>query len=602
MLAGSACPKPVHKTDESQTDSQPQSHGSRGGTLRLIGTSAADTDPLDPAASTDSGGWSVLRALTRQLMTFPPGADSRHPVPDIAAGPPDVSVDGLVYTFTLKPGVRYAPPRKAAVRAGDFVTGIKRVCDPNAESDAPSLFTELIDGLRAFCDGLAKVPKGDPAAVARYIQSNDVAGLSAPSPTQLVVRLTRPSGDLVYLLATPFASPVPADALTLKANNADFIARFPASGPYAVGSYTPHQRLRLVRNANQPEGDANRHAYPDVIEIGLNASDAAGSVQAIRSDAADLAWRTAPPPEVVAKAEGGHDALLHTASNGCMNYLVLNQRRAGLSLLAVRQALNLAVDKPMLLDGIAGFPGGGSPRGGFLPSAEAGSGIDPYATPGGQGDLGRAEQVLAGMSPVALDFMYPLPLVEFPDGTTRYADPATLPPETEDQAPFTGVVDTGPPARWPALAKQFAAALADAGFDLHLHPVPNDEIYIKHLNPGGANDWDVAPVTWCPDWPGLGGRTLFAALFDARPEVNGFDFGGYDSPAADRLADAAAAERDPAKAAELWQKVDEQVMADAAVVPLGEETSAVFVGKRVADWSTSAFLPGGDLPNIRLTP
>jgi peptide/nickel transport system substrate-binding protein len=604
MLAGSACPKPVHKTDQSQTDSRTHGQGDRGGTLRLIATTDADTTlSLDPTAATDPGAWSLLRALTRQLMTFPPGPPGgKDPVPDVAAAPPDVSDDGLVYTFTLRADVRYAPPRKAAVQAGDFVIGIKRSCDPNTDSDNAGLFTELIDGMRPFCDGLLAVPKGDPAAVARYIQSNDVPGLSAPSPTRLVVRLTRPSGDLVYLLATPFASPIPADALTVKDNSPEFLTRFPASGPYAVGSYNPHQRLRLVRNGNQPDGDPNRHAYADVIEIGLNASDNAGSVLAIRSDAADLAWRTAPPADEVAKAEGDHDPLLHTASNGCMNYLVLNQRRAALSLLSVRQALNLAVDKPMLVDGIAGFPGGGTPRGGFLPSTQAGfAGTDPYATPGSHGDATRAQQVLAGMAPVALDFMYPLPLVEMPDGTTRYADPATLPPETEDQAPFTGVVDTGPPARWPALAKQFAAAMSRAGFDVHLHPVPANEIYIKHLNPGGANDWDVAPVTWCPDWPGLGGRTLFAALLDARPAVNGLDLGGYDSAAADRLADTAAAERDPAKAAELWQKVDEQVMADAAIVPLGEETTAAFVGKRVADWSHSAFLPAGDLPNIRLT-
>jgi len=586
LVLSAACPRPTPAAG--------------GGTLRLIGGSEVDRTALDPAAADDSGGWSMLRALTRQLMTFPTGG--HDPVPDVAARPPDVSADGLVYTFDLKPNVRYAPPRKAAVQAGDFVIGIKRVCDPNAESDAVGLFTGLIDGMRVFCDGLAAIPKGDAAAVARYIRSYDVPGLSAPSPTRLVVRVTHPAGDLVDLLATPFASPIPADALSLKANDPAFISAFPASGPYAVASYEPHLRLRLVRNKNQPTGDAVRHAYPDVIDIGLNASGEAGAVLAIESGAADLPFRAAPPAERVTQAEQAHDPLLHLDPNGCMDYLVLNQRRAAFSLLAVRKALNLAVDKPTLLDGIAGFPGGGTPRGGFLSSTQAGfAGIDPYATSGSKGDPGRSQQVLAGMSPVSIDFMYPLPLVETADGL-KYADPATLPPDAADQSIPTRVVDTGPPARWPALAKQVAPALAAAGFDVHLHPVPANELYLKHLTPGGADDWDVAPVTWCPEWPGLGGHTLFSTLFDPRPQAGGLDFGGYQSDGAERLADAAEAERDPAKAADLWRQVDEQVMADAAVVPLGEETSAVFVGKRVANWSPSPFLPAGDLPNLRVTP
>ncbi|MDQ1443856.1 MAG: peptide/nickel transport system substrate-binding protein, partial [Acidimicrobiaceae bacterium] len=570
---------------------------SASGSLRLIATSEADRDPIDPAGASDPGGWSVLRALTRQLMTYPPGG--REPVPDVAAQPPEVSDDGLTYTFTLRANVRYAPPRQAAVSAGDFVIGIKRQCDPNVPSSGAGLFM-VIDGMKAFCDGLGAVAKHDPAAVRSYIGSNQITGLSAPSPTTLEFRLTRPVGDFVNLLATPYASPIPADALADEADSEHFRSRFPASGPYAVGEYNQHKRLRLVRNANQPRGDANRHAYADVIDIQLVASSQAGAVQVIHSGAAELPWRTAAPPEAVSKAEGEHDPLLHIDPSPCMNYLVLNQRRPAMHPLAARQALNLAVDKPALLDGIAGFPNGGTRRGGFLPDTVAGfEDTGPYDTEGGHGDPGKARDALLTLAPVDIDFLYPLPLVETADGL-KYVDPATLPPDAPDQSMSTSVIDTGPPARWPALAKQVAAALGPAGFNVRLHPVPNDEFYLKHVEPGVANDWDVAPVTWCPEWPGLGARTLFAVLFDARPDAGGYDFGGYQSAEADSLADAAAAERNPGKAADLWRQVDQQVMADAAIVPLGQENTATFVGKAVRNWAPSSFLPAGDLPNLQV--
>ena len=53
--------------------------------------------------------------------------------PDLAADLPAVSDDGLTYTFTLKPGIHYAPPlQDVEVTAQDFIRALEREADPKA--------------------------------------------------------------------------------------------------------------------------------------------------------------------------------------------------------------------------------------------------------------------------------------------------------------------------------------------------------------------------------------------------------------------------------------------------------------------------------------
>jgi ABC-type transport system substrate-binding protein len=55
--------------------------------------------------------------------------------PDLAADLPVVSDDGLTYTFTLKPGIMYAPPlQDVEVTAQDFIRALEREADPKASS------------------------------------------------------------------------------------------------------------------------------------------------------------------------------------------------------------------------------------------------------------------------------------------------------------------------------------------------------------------------------------------------------------------------------------------------------------------------------------
>ena len=74
-----------------------------GGTLRIASLDA-DLDAFDPLTGYSIDSWQILRATTRQLVTYPGSPNGLKEdttlVPDLAASW-DISDDGKTYTFHL---------------------------------------------------------------------------------------------------------------------------------------------------------------------------------------------------------------------------------------------------------------------------------------------------------------------------------------------------------------------------------------------------------------------------------------------------------------------------------------------------------------------
>lgn len=73
-----------------------------GGTLHLA--TANDVDSWDPTRSYINAVYNLQRLYVRTLLTPAAAPGTTELVPDLAAGPPDVSGDGLTYTFRLRDG------------------------------------------------------------------------------------------------------------------------------------------------------------------------------------------------------------------------------------------------------------------------------------------------------------------------------------------------------------------------------------------------------------------------------------------------------------------------------------------------------------------
>jgi ABC-type transport system substrate-binding protein len=391
----------------------------RGGTLRVVipgddGSAALRDMPpdfLDPELDVSSPrSYELWRCcLVRTLLSHNGRSAAEGGArlqPDLAAALPEVSADGLTWTFRLKPGLHYGPPLQAVeITADDFVRGFHRLLAP--ANGSWLLYDYLV------IQGAAEYNAGTTATI---------PGIEAPDAHTLVIRLTKPVGDLGARLATGATGPLPPnpaqpDATTGIAAGADTgYGRFlvssgpymlegsealdfsvPAAGRKPVAGFAPGL-ITLVRNPSwDPDSDPLRPAYADRIEITvLDSVDAA--VAALDAGTADVLWASGTrSPTVPAdvfdafRADPGHGQAFLDPT-GLVRYVMLNVAVPPFDDLHVRKAVTYAIDKQKLVD----LSGGSVAQGVYghlaadILEDDLLADYDPYATPGGHGDLEKA--------------------------------------------------------------------------------------------------------------------------------------------------------------------------------------------------------------------
>jgi hypothetical protein len=122
-----------------------------------------------------------------------------------------VTADRTVYTFTLRPGLRYSTGRP--VRPQDFRYALERVLDLNPAA------ASFLDGIA----GAAACVPGKLCNLDRGVTVNDPAGT-------VTFRLTAPDPDFLDKLAFEFTAPVPA-YIPARDIGRDPV---PGTGPYVV--------------------------------------------------------------------------------------------------------------------------------------------------------------------------------------------------------------------------------------------------------------------------------------------------------------------------------------------------------------------------------
>ncbi len=207
---------------------QPPSKGQEKVLRMFLSTSETG---LDPAAASDNATLSLLENLFDPLLRYDYLARPAKLRPNTATAMPEISADGLTYTFRIRSGIHFTPDPafkgvKREMTAQDYVYSIKRLSDPAIRSPWLSMF-------------------------------EGVADIRALDRHTLRIRLKAPDNNFLFYLAMPASGAVAREVIEAYPGQA---GNHPVgTGPFMVGEWKRSDRIVLLAN---PYSTAVFHATP----------------------------------------------------------------------------------------------------------------------------------------------------------------------------------------------------------------------------------------------------------------------------------------------------------------------------------------------------
>jgi peptide/nickel transport system substrate-binding protein len=376
----------------------------RGGTLR-VQTEAfewvGNFDPTGEYLGTAFGFYSNM--LVRTLMGYrhQPGEEGNEVVPDLAESEPEVSDDGLTYTYTLRDGVNFGPPVSRPITSKDVYYAFKRIGTESIVAQYGFYYTPVIEGMQEFYDAGGLTKKG-----------NEISGIETPDDKTIIFHLTQPLGDFNYRVAMPAAGPIPEEVANCFTKAGEYGRFVISSGPYMIegsdaldasscntmkplSGFNPNQQLILVRNPDYDQStDEHRANYVDRLELTLN-TNAEDIFNRIRNGTVETEI-AGIPPEVAREYTQNEDLQdrLRVESGDRTWYLTMNLTQPPFDDIHVRKAANWIMDKEGLRRAWGGSSAGEIAHH-IVPDTMFNNDLEdyqPYKTEGDAGDLEKAKE------------------------------------------------------------------------------------------------------------------------------------------------------------------------------------------------------------------
>ena len=505
----------------------------RGGTLTLDLAGAPDS--LDYQNTNEPFVWDFARLYSMQLLTYQscPGACGRRLVPDLATGLGQVSDHGLVWTYHLRPGVRFSDGR--VITAADVKYGIERSYGRAVLPYGPGFFQSVL---------------ADPGYAGPYAGGTSLTSISTPDATTIRFRLLAPFADFNYVAASVQSTPVPPSYDAGRHRGAGFQLDPISSGPYQFESYAPGRRLIMVpnpywRQAADPQ--ARQLAGRIVVNMGLSPAAVDADLLAGRADA-DLGGAGLQQPvtarvlsAAVLKANAD-DPLTGLTDFAYLNLRVIPDAHC-------RAAIEYAADKSAVLAAYGG-PAAGQIATTVIPPVVSGyQAADSYAAaarPAGAVAAAATQLKLCGK---AGGF------------ATRLAYPAGQPQAA-------------------AAARALAASLARVRIRVTLAAYPAGTYYTDYAgNPGyvDAHGLGIALGVWRAAWPDG------YAFLDELSAGSAIAYGGgnaniaqLDDPAVNTMLGHAVRDSAPGAGNAVWPRIDARILQLAAILPLVDQRALLY--------------------------
>lgn len=311
--------------------------GSAASAANLVYCSEGSPEGFDPALYTSGTTFDAsARNVMNTLVEFVHGETATEPG---LAESWDISEDGLEYTFHLRPGVKFhttdyfTPTRD--MNADDVIFAFER----QVKQDGPYFAMT-------------------PAASYEYYNSMSMPDLikSIEKVDDMTVKfvLSRPEAPMVANLAMPFASIVSkeyADKL-IEAGTPELFNQKPiGTGPFKFVDYQKDAVIRYARNDDYWQ-------EPAAIENLIFAITPDASVRYQKLKAGECHVMPYPNPADLGAMKADQNINVVSREGLNVGYFAYNTQQAPFDNPAVRKALNQAIDKQAIVDGI--FQGAGA--------------------------------------------------------------------------------------------------------------------------------------------------------------------------------------------------------------------------------------------------
>ncbi|MCF7849703.1 MAG: hypothetical protein K9M45_12705 [Kiritimatiellales bacterium] len=199
---------------------------------------------FDPVKSDDVDSSLAIAKIYEGLLQYAYLDRPYRVEPCLAASMPEISKDGLNYTFHLKKGIHFQDDEcfpggeGRELVADDFVYSIKRSADLKNASNGYWAFNNRIVGLDEFREISSGIEPTN--------YDLTVEGLKALDRYTFQIKLLKPYPQLMWIMAMHYAFAVPREAVEYYGDA--FVNHPVGTGPYMLKSWTRNYRMEFVRN------------------------------------------------------------------------------------------------------------------------------------------------------------------------------------------------------------------------------------------------------------------------------------------------------------------------------------------------------------------
>lgn len=338
----------------------------------VIGTTdkISSVDPADAYAIRD---WEVIKNISEGLLKWKPGTTELAPA--LATALPEISEDGLTYTFTLRDGIKFGDgtPLTATIYAAQL-------------------------------NRLLTIGPSCPNGVASALATPYVESITAPDEKTIVFTLKSAIAYFPQILAS--ATYTVSDPKTFVADKCVLIPTAPiyGVGPWYVSQFTQGEQIVFEPNPYYT-GDLKPQVGKIIVR---DFADPQTMALAIQNKEIDIAWRFLGP-ELVTQLTSIDGLKIGEINGGSIRYLILNHTMKPMDDPNVVKAIAASIDRDEIADTV--FGGNVSPLfsqvpPGFLGATEAFDTM--YAAP----NLDDAKEYLAASgytadNPAKIELWYP---------------------------------------------------------------------------------------------------------------------------------------------------------------------------------------------------